>query len=405
MPGPTMPCFGRRSRRSSVVTPQRLGGSPRRSRRGSSQSPLRSEARLIEARAAAFSGHPKDAVAILESLVGPSAGSPETRPNDGEKKAPAPALSPALAAAARYDLALAYRAIGRAAEADAILASSGESAAWADHGGRPIPRWPVASGCGTIRGSRRAARRISGRQSPRRCRRICHGTPGDGPTRFGSDGRRLEDAGPPRQEFPESKSLPPARLRVAEAALKAHQAERAAEQFKLVAGNSKPSTGRAPSPALKPVDATTPALQVRAYRGLGRALAELGSPAEAAAAFRAALELAPDDPTAPEVALAEGRALEDGHQTDAALKAYSRVQDRFAKSTQAAQAGLARRDCSAKPGGTARHREIRAIDRRRARSRHWQRPAPSPTGYSPNGDGAWSMRTSPPRRIESSADC
>ena len=58
------------------------------------------------------------------------------------------------------------------------------------------------------------------------------------------------------KEFPESKSLPPARLRVAEAALEAHQAERAAEQFKLVAGTTKAGAGGASSPAVKPVDAT-----------------------------------------------------------------------------------------------------------------------------------------------------
>ena len=156
------------------------------------------------------------------------------------------------------------------------------------------------------------------------------------------------------KQFPDSTSLPPARLRVAEAALQDHQAERAAEQFRLVLGPAKPAQNGAPTSGVKPKESITPTLQVRAYRGLGRALTELGKPAEAAAAFRAALALAPADPIAPEVALAEARALEDGHQTEAALKAYSVLEDRFAKSNQAAQAGLARARLLGKAG---RHAE------------------------------------------------
>ena len=60
----------------------------------------------------------------MNRLSARPAGSPETRPNgrreEGKRR---PALPPALAAAARYDLALAYRAVGRSAEADAILAN------------------------------------------------------------------------------------------------------------------------------------------------------------------------------------------------------------------------------------------------------------------------------------------
>ena len=97
------------------------------------------------------------------------------------------------------------------------------------------------------------------------------------------------------REFPESKSLPSARLRVAEAALAAHQAERAAEQFRLVVGALKQGSNAASKKDAKPPDAVVPALDVRAYRGLGRALAELGKPSEAATAFDAAVALAPGD--------------------------------------------------------------------------------------------------------------
>ena len=93
------------------------------------QSELRIEARLLEARALSASGQAADAVAIFESLVAPSAGSQEAggspkagAANAGSKKAEARALPTALAQSARYDLALAYRALGRSADAEAILA-------------------------------------------------------------------------------------------------------------------------------------------------------------------------------------------------------------------------------------------------------------------------------------------
>jgi TolA-binding protein len=123
------------------------------------------------------------------------------------------------------------------------------------------------------------------------------------------------------------------------------------EQFKLlVADNPKPAPGGASPAAVKSGDATTRALRARSYRGLGRALEELGRSAEAASAFSEALELAPDDPTAPEVALAQGRVLEDGQQTDAALKAYARIPDRYASASAAALARLARARLLSKAG-------------------------------------------------------
>ncbi len=286
---------------------------------------------------------------MLESLVGPGAdraegsGVPEPgRSNDGAKKAAAPALAPALAAAARYDLALAYRAMGRGAEADAILATLAKSQAG-----------PITAAAQFLIGqSHLDAGRYAEAVAP--LEGYLAANPRGDVAEFAmahlvtarlalgqSDGAwqmlvRLA------QDFPQSKSLPPTRLRAAEAALRAHQAERAVEQFKLVAGNPKRAPGGDPSSALKSVDATARGLQARAYRGLGRALAELGRSAEAASAFGEALELAPEDPTAPEVALAQGRVLEDGHQTDAALKAYARIPDRYASSSTAALARLAR---------------------------------------------------------------
>ena len=48
--------------------------------------------RLLEARAACKSGQPKDAVAILESLLGPTASGREGVEKAGGKKADSPAL-------------------------------------------------------------------------------------------------------------------------------------------------------------------------------------------------------------------------------------------------------------------------------------------------------------------------
>ena len=143
------------------------------------------------------------------------------------------------------------------------------------------------------------------------------------------------------ERFPNSKALAPTRLRIAEAALAARDAERAAEQFRLVASAlASPSEPGRPSGA-RSSDTTEPGLRVRALAGLGKALSELGKPADAAAAFGAVLEIAPLDQIAPDVALAQGRALEANKQADAALKSYSLVLERFAKSAQAPQAALA----------------------------------------------------------------
>jgi TolA-binding protein len=324
------------------------------------RSALRSEARLIEARAAASSGQPKDAVTILETLVSATASS-SGKPGDASKDASpkadvtkavttAPPLSPALAQSARFHLALAYRALGRSAEASAIFAelSKGQSG-------------PITADAQFLVGqSHLDAGRFAEAVSP--LEQYLAANPHGDVAEFamahlvmariglGQTDAAWKILANLSKDFPDSTSLPPARLRVAEAAMLDHQAERAEEQFRLVIGPAKPRQNEAASSDRKPSQTIAPALQVRAYRGLGRALTELGKPAEAAAAFRSALALAPDDPIAPEVALAEAHALEGGSQTDAALKAYSLIQDRFAKSDQAAQARLARARLLGKSG-------------------------------------------------------
>ncbi|MFI5455916.1 MAG: tetratricopeptide repeat protein [Isosphaerales bacterium] len=297
-------------------------------------SPLRAEVRLIDARAAALAGNPKEAVAILESLLDPHVDNPK-----GKGPAPIPP-SPALAQAARYDLALAYRALGQSARALAILAglaegSSGPITADAQFligqahldarryalAVTPLEQYLAAKPDGDVADFALAQLATA---------RLALGQADDAWITLATLARR----------FPRSRALAPTRLRLAEAALAAHHAERAVEQFRLVAGGAtskepaQPSAGKQDAPA-------DPALRIRAWAGLGKALWELAKPAEAASAFAAVLDLAPNDPIAPEIALAHGRALEASQQTAAALKAYSLILERFAKSDQAPQAGLA----------------------------------------------------------------
>jgi TolA-binding protein len=297
-------------------------------------SALQAEVRLIEARATMQTGNPKEAAVILESLLDPPAGTPRNQGPKAEK------LPPPLAQAARYDLALAYRATGQSARADAVLAEVARG-----------PSEPIAAdaqfliGQGQLDNGRYADAIAS-------LERYLAAKPSGDVADFAlahlvtarlelhQDDAASKTLADLAARFPRSQALAPTRIRLAEAALAAHQPVRAAELYRLVAGSpteqapAKPSTDK-PGPAIDR------ALRVRALAGLGTALWELDNPAEAAAAFGALLDLAPDDPIAPEIALARGRALVASGQPVAALKAYSLVAERFAKSGQALQASLA----------------------------------------------------------------
>ncbi len=135
------------------------------------------------------------------------------------------------------------------------------------------------------------------------------------------------------ERFPKSKALAPARLRLAEAELAAHHTEQAAALFRLVADVGLPSN-------VKPGNAITPPLRIRALAGLGKALVQQGKPAEAAATFDTLAKLAPDDRLAQEIALAQGRALEASNQSTAALEVYTSILKRFPNSDQAPLAGV-----------------------------------------------------------------
>jgi cellulose synthase operon protein C len=308
------------------------------------QSPLRFEVRLIEARAVAHDGKHEDAVAILKSLIDPAA--------RGTKQ-PAPALSPALEQGARYELALAYRALGKSVLADEILASLAKETSGAVTGNARF----------LIGQSHLAAGRYRDAVSPLEAY-LAANPRGDvadvalahlAAARLGlmESEEAWKSLATLAERFPRSKALATTRLRLAEAALAAHQAERAAEQFRLVAGIPGSSSEPARSSGAKSTESTEstdPALRLRAVAGLGKALTELGKPADAAAALALALELAPNDRIAPELALALGHALEASKQTDAALKTYSLILEKFAKSDQAPQAALAQARLFAREG-------------------------------------------------------
>jgi len=301
------------------------------------ESPLVPEVRLIEARAASLQGKSSEAVAILEPLLAPRDGKVQQKTAN-----PPPGLSQAI----RYELAIAYRGLGRSADAEATLSkltTEASSAFTSDaqfllgqahvEGGRyaaaigPLEKYLAANPKGEVAEFALAHLVVA---------------------RIGVD--RLDDAGRTlatlADQFPHSKLLPPARVRLAEAALRAHQPQRALDQFRLVV-DLEPAKG---TPAGRPGQAVELPLRIRALAGLGRAFSDLGKPLDAATAFAQILELAPNDPVASRIALERGRALESGRESAAALDAYSQVIKNFANSEQAALASLARARLLAKLG-------------------------------------------------------
>ncbi len=239
------------------------------------QSPLRTEVRLIEARAASAEGTPTEAVAILESLL---------TPRDGSAKGPSQTLPPSLIHSARYELALAYRASGQKAKSEAVLSSLVK-----------LTNDPVGADAQFLLGQ---AHVEAGQyaEAETALKQYLRAKPqGDvadfalaqtaeaqlGLGRF-DDALKTVDV--LAERFPKSKALAPARLRLAEAELAAHHTEQAAALFRLVANVGLPSN-------VKPGNTITPSLRIRALAGLGKALVQQGKPAEAAETFDHAPEV------------------------------------------------------------------------------------------------------------------
>jgi cellulose synthase operon protein C len=327
-------------------------GEPAQARRWAAQlvakfpnSPLCGEARLIEARSAMLDAKPENAIAILEPLLGLKAANPD---------APKTTLPAATVPVAQYELALAYRAVGKSALADSLLASLARG-----------PKNPVAADAQFLVGQASLEAGRFADAIPALVAYLAENPKGDvvdfamahlASARIGlgqlDEARKLLDM--LAERFPRSRAPGPARLRLGEAELAAHHAERAAEQFRLAASTEPALKEPTRSRAARPVEMADKTLRIRALAGLGGALLELGKPADAASAFQSARELAGHEPIAAQIVLAQAQALEANRQIDPALDAYAATARDFPQSDQAPQALLASARLLAKSG---RHQE------------------------------------------------
>ena len=342
-------------------------------------------------------GDHRAAASLLEALLKPAAG------GDGAGQS-SQKLPPALAQDARYELALAYRALGRMADADKLLATLAAE-----------PAGPLAADAQFLLGQAHVEAGRYAEAIPPLQRYLAENPRGEVAEFALADlvaaqlgAGRTEDAGKTlallARQFPAGKALPRARLRIAEAALAARQFDRAVEQFHLVTGPVSPA---ASAPDGKSTTAIEPALRVRALAGLGHALEGQGRSAEAAAAFGAVVDLAPSDPVVPEMVMARARALEATDRPDDALAAYADAARRFASRDEGARAVLARARLLARlgrhePAAAEFERQASILCDARSLARIGRR---RPTSCSPNRAGRWWMPPGPPRPIECSPGC
>lgn len=282
-------------------------------------SPIGPEVRLIQARAAMAQGEPKPAIKALEPLVGSAA-------ENGENAQPS--APPDLLNKARYELALAYRADGRADRADALLAElakgpGDETAADAafllgqDH----LEAGRFAEALDGL--NRYLAADPDGRVADHA---LAHAS-----AAYLGLGQRDEAARAVDQlaeRFPQSSALLPARLRLAEADAEAGELPRAITQFRLVTNATEP---------------TAPAeLKERAELGLARALARSGDPAAAEPVFDAIIARAKNDAEASSLALERARAFEAVGKAGEAEALYEKVAIQYPGEAAAVFANVAR---------------------------------------------------------------
>ncbi len=164
------------------------------------KSKFAADVRLIEARALLASGQAEEAADRLELLLGLG-----KKPEGGASTASAQ-LSPAALTRARYDLALAYRAAGKSAKADALLASlasSSKEPASADAqfliGQEAVEQGRFTEAIEPLRAV------LEGKPTGRRGR-LCTGASGNGRARAEASGRGLENTCPARLELPAQQS-------------------------------------------------------------------------------------------------------------------------------------------------------------------------------------------------------
>ncbi len=274
------------------------------------ESPLRADARLIEARAAIDAKQPAEAIPLLETLL--------------ETDKP----SPAVAQSARYYLGLAYRDTGqkqKAADVLGALAEMPEAPAAADalyvvgeeafHADPPryadaigpLEKYLEARPKGEVADHALTLLAISYQE-------------------LGQDAKARAVLDRLVQEFPQSQALAAtARLRLAQADADAGRFDQAAALYRLAAEGTE-----------------DPQVKVRALSGLGWSLLKAKHPAEAAEAYTALLEADPQGPLAADAALDRARALEEAGKTAEALAAYAHVTETYPQSDRAPTAALAR---------------------------------------------------------------
>ncbi len=269
------------------------------------QSPLKSDARLIEARAALDLGEPKTAIRLLESI-------------ESEKP------SMAVKQAASYFLGLAYRADNQPEMAAKVLKDLAKS-----------PSLPAATnaqfliGQGHVEAGRfpeavepleaYLAENPNGDVADYALAHLAHAQISrDKPVEARKALDRLE------KDFPQSKVLATTQLRLAQAAIEAKDYDRAIVLAK------------------RATEAVDPSTQDQAKSALGWAYFSANRPEEAAQAFDELLKASPDSALAPESALIRARALESVGKNDEALAAYAFTAETYAKTPQAKPARLAR---------------------------------------------------------------
>jgi TolA-binding protein len=292
--------------------------------------------RLVKARALRVARRPGEAVAVLEAVLGVG----EAEKSRGENP-PSGKLSPADELAARYELALAYRAAGQEARAESILsglAVSSKEMVGADarfligqkrveegkyaEAIEPLTQYLSASPQGDV--AEHALAHLATAQ-------LGSGHPDDA-------WRTLDTLA---KQFPNSQALAATRVRMAEAALDSNQPARAVEQFQRVLDTAG---ARGPTDATIKTgeDSLDLSLRQRVEAGLGRALWKDGKPADAVKILAHYLEAWPDSPRAPSVALDHAGAMAASGQTDGALAAYAALAQRYPQSDEALRAKLAR---------------------------------------------------------------
>ncbi|WP_168222097.1 tetratricopeptide repeat protein [Aquisphaera giovannonii] len=295
-------------------------------------SPLTNEVMVTESRALIETGRASEAVKILEPLVGLDGdGSlPKDTPAAGGR------LSPATAAAARFDLVRAYREAKHPEKASALLgkmAGAGATPLAAEAqflvGQDLAEKGRHAEAIGPLMAYLQANPR--GDVADAALAQLAAAQASTG---------KLDDAEKSLADlatrFPRSKGLAPTRLRIAEADADAGRDAHAADLFRLIL------SGKASEAGPNSPQEVDPAILGRARLGLARALWKLDRPAEAAPFFADYLKGSAKDAAAPAAALDLAAVLAASGRTQDAIEAYRSLADAYPQSPQRPRADLAR---------------------------------------------------------------